>query len=478
MAARSRIRLRREKPSTKPSPLNGPQSESRPLLELQRQAGNAAVDMVIQRQVGASDVEDSLVGLQRGDGLNFGTEDRRPSVSLLQQRLNEHMQAGIDVDGMFGPKTSEMLREFQEALRLPQQEPVDEVTAQALNAPVGEVPVPGGAPTPDQAGKAARIAFAGEQLDVAADGIILGGQDVLAAGGQLGLSLTAPAAGVDLNVAGLKIIDMATSLKRAAAALKDEGARQQTTTTVAGSANPLVGLKRGDGFVFGTFERRPRVSLLQNKLNEQGGAGLESDGMWGPLTSDALATFQAAHRLPVQDQVDADTADALMGTGIASPSGPLPASLGGAGEKLQEAATQITRAATSLLLAGGGLIASASPPSVSAGATLQRAANDLISAAPLLAAAGQGLTDASGDPTGVPSATLRSAGTRLTQAGQLGSDAGGRIGQAGGDLASSPDSGELQASPSMIEAGVAWLLGAQAFGDAGRALTPALTPTP
>lgn len=76
--------------------------------------------------------------------------------------------------------------------------------------------------------------------------------------------------------------------------------------------NPLVGLKNGDGLNVGTFERRPRVKLLQQKLNEKMMAGLKADGMFGPKTGQVLQEFQLSIRKPAQEPVDADTADALM----------------------------------------------------------------------------------------------------------------------------------------------------------------------
>ncbi len=76
--------------------------------------------------------------------------------------------------------------------------------------------------------------------------------------------------------------------------------------------NPLVGLKRGDGLNYGTWDLRPRVKLLQHKLNEKTGAGLAVDGMWGPKTSAALETFMLSRSTVPAEIVDQDTADALL----------------------------------------------------------------------------------------------------------------------------------------------------------------------
>lgn len=78
------------------------------------------------------------------------------------------------------------------------------------------------------------------------------------------------------------------------------------------AVNPLVGLKRGDGLNYGTWDLRPRVKLLQHKLNEKTGAGLTVDGMWGPKTSAALESFMLGRSTVPAEIVDQDTADALL----------------------------------------------------------------------------------------------------------------------------------------------------------------------
>jgi hypothetical protein len=84
------------------------------------------------------------------------------------------------------------------------------------------------------------------------------------------------------------------------------------TTPTDSAINPLVGLKRGDGLNYGTWDLRPRVKLLQHKLNEKTGAGLDVDGMWGPKTSAALESFMLSRSTVPAEIVDQDTADALL----------------------------------------------------------------------------------------------------------------------------------------------------------------------
>ena len=79
----------------------------------------------------------------------------------------------------------------------------------------------------------------------------------------------------------------------------------------------LVGLTEGDGITYGTWDRRPRVTRLQSKLNEHG-AALKLDGMFGPNTLRALNAFQALHGISQGNVVDRATADALEGSGRGS----------------------------------------------------------------------------------------------------------------------------------------------------------------
>lgn len=164
----------------------------------------------------AADRGSELVGLARGDGLVFGTEELRPRVESLQERLNSRAGADLAVDGMFGEATAQALRRFQLASGLPPAPEVDQATAAVL------------------------------------------------AGAQ-------PVAGSD-----------------------------------------LVGLQRGDGLVWGTWGRRPRVSKLQTLLNGHG-MSCAIDGMYGPETEASVAAFQSSRGLPIDDEIDRHTADALEG---------------------------------------------------------------------------------------------------------------------------------------------------------------------
>lgn len=90
---------------------------------------------------------------------------------------------------------------------------------------------------------------------------------------------------------------------------------QRDDDLVPSADNPVVGLKNQDGLAFGTFDKRPRVKLLQTKLNEKVGSGLSVDGMWGKKTSGSLESFQLSRSTVPTEFVDQDTGDALMDRG-------------------------------------------------------------------------------------------------------------------------------------------------------------------
>jgi hypothetical protein len=76
------------------------------------------------------------------------------------------------------------------------------------------------------------------------------------------------------------------------------------------SETDLVGLTRNDGINFGTWEKRPRVHVLQERLTTKR-FFCKSDGMFGAKTADALNQLQATHGLSQSDTVDQLTANVL-----------------------------------------------------------------------------------------------------------------------------------------------------------------------
>ncbi|HET9346876.1 MAG TPA: peptidoglycan-binding domain-containing protein [Candidatus Limnocylindrales bacterium] len=332
------------------------------VLLLQASIGNRSVTdllhpepVAVQRQgdgVGTLPAGNPLVGLKRGDGLVFGTFDRRTRVRALQERLNARIAAGLAEDGMFGPLTSDALATFQASVGLPVEEPVSPDTADALlgrAAPGGGI---SGVPAGSEGVVRAAVTEAGTKLvqsklvlDVAASGLRQAGSDI-------GTSTRPGAGGVQagLTIAANQLIEASTLI--AAAGAKMIAGGPSTGAFPVPGGNQLVGLRRGDGLDLGTEDRRPRVVELQERLNERMSAELKLDGMFGPKTQLALNEFQRSIRVPETDVVDQVTGDALetgliAGEAVAVPGGE---ELELAGQRLADVGLFVRNAATSLAL--------------------------------------------------------------------------------------------------------------------------------
>ena len=103
------------------------------VLALQQTVGNAAVQRALAVQ--RDDLvpgPNPVVGLRRGDGLDFGRTGKQPQVKLLQSKLNEKVGSDLTVDGKWGKKTSASLESFQLSQSTVPAEIVDQVTGDAL----------------------------------------------------------------------------------------------------------------------------------------------------------------------------------------------------------------------------------------------------------------------------------------------------------------------------------------------------------
>jgi peptidoglycan hydrolase-like protein with peptidoglycan-binding domain len=407
------------------------------VIQLQREIGNQAVkkligrtksgpqgSTVIQREVLETPLTGlgaSLVGLKRGDGLDFGKWDKRERVELLQTKLNEKMVAFIKVDGKFGPRTEEVLREFQESIEQLPSGVVDPITADLLmseanpepaTGSAGETPHPSfvvsgaelskGAKAISEAagfissassslsqsvitsvpkkdighrvsaasfllsasealsrasgellGAAITLSMGEEQfVNQAGEKLVSASQEIFTAGGSLtgaGISLQR---GLDFSdkLAGIKMLEFADKLVSSGSDAMKAGEelklyRDQRQLI----GDPIVGLRRGDGLNWGTWNRRARVRILQEELNTKHGAGLKVDGMFGPLTTSAVQTAQTNAGLPMTKRVDLVTARAIRQT---TPLTRKTASLKLAGQSLNKAGTTIIDAVPSLYVSG------------------------------------------------------------------------------------------------------------------------------
>jgi peptidoglycan hydrolase-like protein with peptidoglycan-binding domain len=369
----------------------------------------------IQRQEvdpGFQPAGNPLVGLKQGDGLVFGTFDRRTRVRILQQRLNEKTGAGLDEDGMFGPRTSEALATFQAGRGLPAIEPIDPDTADALMdrvAPGGGI---SGVPPGQEGAVRASVSSAGSKLvatkplyDVAAETIRRAGRD-------LGFSSRSSGgtAAANLDSAAREITE--ASILIASAGAKMVAGGPSASFPIPGGSQ-LVGLQRGDGLNFGTEDRRPRVVQLQTRLNERMSAGLATDGMFGPKTTEVLHEFQRSIRVPETDIVDQVTADALesgqIGQAVAVPGG----------AELDLAGTRLAAAASSVQSAGAALAGEINDVDVEAGQNLASAGLILGSGGNAMSNAGKEFVKpATQDTTITGGNSLVSSGTQHTATGR------------------------------------------------------------
>lgn len=378
-------------------------------------AGAGSVSPVVQNDV-EPDAGADLIGLQRGDGLEPGTEPARPRVMELQRRLNASMLAELAVDGLFGPLTGRALREFQESLREPQQEFVDPVTAGALVgvAPPGFAPTGAGGPQPDQVQLEVAAMFANAAATNCSDL----GKNFLLAGPLLGSqTLTQQhlfAAGTGLSVQSLPFNQFASELQAASKA-------DQLASGAIG--NPLVGVQRGDGLVFGTFDRRTRVRLLQSKLNERGGASLAVDGKFGPLTAKALTEFQSSVAMPQSERVGADTADLLMGqdpSGGSSPDDTVAQAVRDAGQSIVDAGGLLRGAGPELTTVAVALASGEDLAAAGAASEFFAAAGNMTLLSANLNAVGAALKSATAGPVGIEArAHVRRAAMFLATAAEM-----------------------------------------------------------
>lgn len=118
---------------------------ARPPAAVQRLLGDVAAPTAQNDLVG-----NPVVGLKKGDGLNFGTSDLKPRVSILQGKLNEKMTAGLNPDGMFGPRTGRALQDFQESIGEERTDRVNKATGDALMTTKKEEPPEPVPPKPEE----------------------------------------------------------------------------------------------------------------------------------------------------------------------------------------------------------------------------------------------------------------------------------------------------------------------------------------
>lgn len=189
---------------------------------------------------------------------------------------------------------------------------------------------------------------AGEKLEKAGESLSQSAKPVMTSG-EILTGISDPA----FQIAGELLKGCSSSFQESSVLLESAGLKLAGGSGESSSiGDPLVGLQRGDGLVAGTLHRQPRVSLLQQKLNERTSAGLIVDGKFGPQTGKALTDFQTSVGQSPQERIDRPTAQALRNTGVSSVPG-----VGGAGMDLADAGKRLVEASLKLSAAGTSLLA-------------------------------------------------------------------------------------------------------------------------
>ena len=252
----------------------------------------------------------SIVGLQRGS--------RGDAVRLLQQQLTAAKVAGVGpADGVFGAKTATALRSFQTSVGLAATGVVDEATAAALatavanatappttapattapatTAPATTAPVTSGAPGATSPLLGLALGATGEAVSTLQRTLMQAGVQVRGgADGRFGPS-TQSALRTYQRAAGLPtsgVVDDATASALASG------------KSVNGGTPTLSGLRAGS---IGSSVTALQQALIKLGVPVRGGA----DGVFGPVTAQALRTFQTSQGLPATGVVDDATVAAL-----------------------------------------------------------------------------------------------------------------------------------------------------------------------
>ena len=238
-------------------------------------------------------------------------------VVAVQKAL---LAAGVQVpggaDGVFGPATRSALTAFQSRQGLPTSGEVDSATASALK--LTNASTPQAASSGSSAGELA-VGAQGAAVTALQKALIAAG--VWVAGGADGVFGPATKTAVT-NFQRWNGLDTTGTVTAATSkALGLDGSAPATAPSPAPAAAPaasgssqLVGLRIGS---VGPAVKALQTALIAAGITVRGGA----DGAFGPMTRDALVSFQQANGLGSSGTVDQATANALEG----APATPAPA---------------------------------------------------------------------------------------------------------------------------------------------------------
>ena len=252
----------------------------------------------------------TALGLGPSPLIGLAVGARGDLVRQLQQTLtNLGVTVGGGVDGIFGNGTAAAVSAFQTSKGLPATGVVDEATANALGTPAAAPAAPA-APAPAAPASpllGLRIGAKGDpvkqlqQTLVDLGYTVAGGVD-----GVFGLA-TANALSQFQYAKGLKVnarVDEATVAALGTPAAVPAALAPAAPAPAAPAPSPMVGLAPG---ATGTNVKALQERLIALGIAVRGGA----DGVYGPVTANALKTFQTSQGLAATGAVDEATAAAL-----------------------------------------------------------------------------------------------------------------------------------------------------------------------
>ncbi len=256
-------------------------------------------------------VDPAYPSLKLWDGFANSNPQLREDVKRLQEMLKK-LGYPIDVDGLFGMDTEDAVKDFQFANGLVSDGEVDKATWKALEQVADIAPLPGGSePAEREPGDERRFRFFGRETEEVEEAPETAPEEEPSEerfsrrffGREREEAPADAPAGEEKPERGLfgRIFGRETGERGDSGG----GSRKRVFSS---SSHPT--LKYKDGFSDTTPELRPDVQYLQELLNDRG-YSLDTDGMFGKGTEDAVKGFQRSKNLPADGIVGQSTWSAL-----------------------------------------------------------------------------------------------------------------------------------------------------------------------
>jgi peptidoglycan hydrolase-like protein with peptidoglycan-binding domain len=269
----------------------------------------------------------TALGLGPSPFVGLAQGARGDVVKQLQQTLVNHgVSVAGGVDGIFGRATAAAVSAFQQAKGLAATGSVDEATASALGppaaAPASPAPAAPAAPAANPL-LGLRIGATGDAVRQLQQTLVDRGMQVR--GGVDGIFgvATANALSQFQYANKLKVNARVDEATLAALGTPSAAPAPAAPAPAAPAPSPMLGLKPGST---GASVKELQQRLIDLGIAVRGGA----DGIFGPVTANALKTFQTSQGLAATGSVDDATAAALASPKPAAPA-PVPETGGALG---------------------------------------------------------------------------------------------------------------------------------------------------